>query len=271
MSDQVLGALGGGLLDADAPVLRADDLGVLRGDGVFETVLVRDSHPIDIERHLDRLAISAEATDLPAPDRPAWRELVGQVAAAWQGGREAMLRLIYTRGSPDPDGTDRPTGYALALPIPESTLRARREGISVVTLTRGTASDMHVGAPWLLAGAKTLSYAVNMAAQRHAQSLGADDVVFVGTDGLVLEGPTAAVVWATGDTLHTVSPAEACILASITVRRLFDNAGRYGFTTTSPAAPSPICTPRTACGWCRQCAAPRPCTPSTGRSAGTVT
>ena len=40
MTPRVLALLDGGLADPDAPLLRADDLGVMRGDGVFETVLV---------------------------------------------------------------------------------------------------------------------------------------------------------------------------------------------------------------------------------------
>ena len=51
--------------------------------------------------------------------------------------------------------------------------------------------------PWLLAGAKTLSYAVNMAALRHAERHGAGDVIFVSSDGYVLEGPRSTVVIAT--------------------------------------------------------------------------
>ena len=44
-------------------------------------------------------------------------------------------------------------------------------------------------APWLLGGAKTLSYAVNMASQRWAQSIGAQDVLWVSADGFALEAP----------------------------------------------------------------------------------
>ena len=51
--------------------------------------------------------------------------------------------------------------------------------------------------PWLLAGAKTLSYAVNMAALRHAEQHGAGDVVFVSSDDYILEGPRSTVVIAT--------------------------------------------------------------------------
>ena len=55
------------------------------------------------------------------------------------------------------------------------------------------AADM----PWLLAGAKTLSYAVNMAALRHAERQGAGDVIFISSEGNVLEGPRSTVVIAT--------------------------------------------------------------------------
>lgn len=63
-------------------------------------------------------------------------------------------------------------------------------------LERGYDSDIAARAPWLLMGAKTLSYAINMAALRHAKSLGADDVIFTSRDELVLEGPTSSVLLA---------------------------------------------------------------------------
>lgn len=58
--------LGGGLVD-DSPLLHADDLAVLRGDGIFETLLVRDGAACLLDAHLQRLARSAELMDLPAP------------------------------------------------------------------------------------------------------------------------------------------------------------------------------------------------------------
>lgn len=38
---------------------------------------------------------------------------------------------------------------------------------------------------------------MNMAALRHAARLGADDVIFLSSDGFVLEGPRSTVVIAT--------------------------------------------------------------------------
>ena len=50
---------GRGTLAPDAPVLHADDEGVLRGRAVFETIRVYDGRPFRLDTHLDRLAASA--------------------------------------------------------------------------------------------------------------------------------------------------------------------------------------------------------------------
>jgi 4-amino-4-deoxychorismate lyase len=115
-------------------------------------------------------------------------------------------------------------------PVPEVVLRQRAEGISVVSLGLGIPADFRARAPWLLGGAKTLSYAVNMAAQRHAHALGADDVVFTCLDGSLLEGPTSTVVWAAGGMLHT-PPLDTGILPGTTAARLFERAEADGWPT----------------------------------------
>jgi 4-amino-4-deoxychorismate lyase len=113
-------------------------------------------------------------------------------------------------------------------------LRQRAEGIAVVSLGLGIPAAFRASAPWLLGGAKTLSYAVNMAALRHAHHRGADDVVFTSLEGLLLEGPTSTVVWAAGGTLHT-PPADTGILAGTTMLRLFARAEEAGWpTATTP-------------------------------------
>ena len=43
----------------------------VRGDGVFETLLVRDGAACLLEAHLARLMHSARLLDLPEPDLPA--------------------------------------------------------------------------------------------------------------------------------------------------------------------------------------------------------
>jgi 4-amino-4-deoxychorismate lyase len=212
---------------ADQPVVTAFDQGLGRGDGVFESVAVIDSGTPHLAAHLARLARSAELLDLPDPGDAAWRELVDAVLAAWPDGAEGVCRLFLTRGLGE--GMP-PTALALLAPVPADVVRQRAEGISVVSLGLGVPAAFRSQAPWLLGGAKTLSYAVNMAAQRHAHSLGADDVVFTSVEGQLLEGSTSTVVWAAGGTLHT-PPLDTGILAGTTMVRLFARAADDGWPT----------------------------------------
>lgn len=219
--------LNGELADPEQAHLRVDDLGLLRGDGVFETVLVVDGRPRELEPHLDRLVRSAAMLDLPVPDRAAWERCVKAVLDAWTGGAEMALRLIYTRGG---ELGGPPTGFALGSPIAEPVLRARAAGVAALTLDRGYHPDVVARAPWLLLGAKSLSYAVNMAAIRYVQANGADEAIFVASDGSVLEGPTSTVVVADGNTLRT-TPVSAGVLPGTTQAALFRAAEKAGWST----------------------------------------
>lgn len=191
----VVVTLDGVVLEPGAPLLHADDLAAVRGDGVFETLLLRDGKPCLVESHLQRLSQSATLMDLPAPDLPAWRHAIEVAAKRWLSDTDAegALRLIYSRGR---ENGSAPTAYVMVNPVPERIASVRRDGISAITLDRGLPVEINA-MPWLMAGAKTLSYAVNMAALRHAARQGADDVIFVSSDGYILEGPRSTVVIAT--------------------------------------------------------------------------
>lgn len=224
---RVLAFLDGSLGDPAQPYVRVDNTGVLRGDGIFETVLVVDGKPRELGPHLDRLARSAAMLDLPEPDLAAWEGAVQQVIDNWRGSSEIAVKLVYTRGSEgDPDA--EPFCYALGMEIDEKIKKARDEGIAVALLNRGYGPDIAERAPWLLLGAKTLSYAVNLAALREAERRGADDVIFTTTDGSVLEGPTSTVIVVRDHTLYTPPPTVG-ILPGTTQRAVFRAAEAVGW------------------------------------------
>ena len=100
----------------------------------------------------------------------------------------------------------------------------------MVTLDRGYARGTAERAPWLLLGAKTLWYAVNMAAIREAKRRGADDTIFVSTDGFVLEGPTSSVILRHGDVWSRRRPSGA-ILHGTTQLSLFEHLEASGRRT----------------------------------------
>ncbi|WP_329415328.1 aminodeoxychorismate lyase [Nocardia vinacea] len=241
MVDRVLVTLDGAVQDPDAPLLFADDIGVLRGDGVFESVLVRAGDACAIEFHLGRLRRSAQALDLPEPELGKWRDAVEAATKEWGTDREGLMRLVLTRGRDTelsaPSSVTSgdlaaavpvPTSYVLVLPVPLRVQKARTDGVAVVSLSRGISVDLAQAAPWQLLGAKTLSYATNMAALRFAQRMGADDVIFTSTENRVLEGPRSSVVIVRDKQLIT-PPAKNGVLPGVTQRALFAEAEKAGW------------------------------------------
>jgi len=227
MEPRVLAVLGRGVVPLDTPLLRADDVGATRGDGAFETMHVREGEAWLLDRHLSRLETSAKRLDLELPPTTAIADLIATALSVWPAGREGGVKLVCTRGPEEGGG---PTVYALVFPIGIGPLRQRRQGVRVASAPVGYTADARAAAPWLLGGVKSLSYAMNMAALRWAAAQGLDDVLFVSSDGQVLEGPTSTVVWAVDDTLCTV-PDDTGILPGITTAYLFDNADELGLAT----------------------------------------
>ncbi len=157
------------------------------------------------------------------------------------GGDEAVLRLVYSRGR---ESGSPPTGaagsatsctaFATIAQLPARVAGARRNGLAALTLARGLPADGAADMPWLLAGAKTLSYAVNMAALRHAERHGAGDVIFVSSDGYILEGPRSTVVIATElrrgrNSALLTPPPWYPILRGTTQQALFEVARNKGY------------------------------------------
>ena len=236
---QVVAVLGRGVVDPDEPVVTADDLGLTRGDGCFDSarVVTGAAGPaavIDLGEHLARLARSASAMALPMPSTDAWTGLVEEALARWSVPGEAVLKLVLTRGREwDASG---PTAFVTIThrpPGPEGHPRT----ITAVTLTRGHPSDAFADAPWLLGGVKTLSYVVNVAAVREARARGADDVIFTTTDGYALDGPTSGLVVARDGALLSTPTGATGILESVTVRAIFEAAAADGVGTRYELVP----------------------------------
>lgn len=213
-------------IDPSAPALSVGELSTQRGDGIFESIGVVNRHAQEVVPHLDRLAHSARLCDLPAPNREQWRQAVVRAARACPPDGEGVIKLILSRGV---EHGPAPTAWVTAAQAPDNSA-ARTDGIRVVTLDRGYDIGVPERAPWLLLGAKTLSYAVNMAAIREAKRRGADDAVFVSSDGFVLEAPTASLILRQGDRFVTPAP-NGGILHGTTQLSLFEHLREEGYDT----------------------------------------
>lgn len=78
----------------DNPLLA--DRGLAYGDGLFETVAVRDGELLAWENHLERLARGCGVLDLPVPST---RLLTAEAETLARGVPRGVLKLMLTRGS----------------------------------------------------------------------------------------------------------------------------------------------------------------------------
>ena len=221
----------GVVVDADAPHFSPLDQGIHRGDGIFESALLRGGRVRKLERHLWRLARSAGLVHMDIPGPEQWQTAVERAVEAWDGEAspddfegEALIKLMAMRGY----GPENPEGHAWVQLTPLARSWRPDGPIRVSLLDRGFDSLAPQRGAWLLVGAKTLSYGINMAAVREAKSRGDDDVIFVTIDGVVLEAPTSTVIVKKGRTLHT-TPTEVGVLPGTTQMALYDAAPAHGW------------------------------------------
>ncbi|PST48734.1 4-amino-4-deoxychorismate lyase [Bifidobacterium callitrichos] len=218
------------LADPEGLNINAFDLSVLRGDGIFEATTVWQGRPISLENHLRRLAHSAALMDMPAPNIAAFTRAVDLVIAAYDDPEPGpLLRIIVSRGLDPETGVGRASDGTPTVFIFLDAKGALHDvtPITMASMTRGYPSDITARAPWLLNGAKTLSYAFNCAVHRECARRGVGDAVLFTEDGFTLECPNSSIVARYGDTFATPDPSIG-ILNGTSQRELFAWAMQEG-------------------------------------------
>lgn len=218
-------------LDPTSPAVSIMDFSVTRGDGVFESIAVFGGRPLALGLHLTRLAQSAVRAELGEIDRNAIEQAVRYALARHPPAELAIVKVLLSRGT-DPRsalGGDRSVrAWVYVEPLPDNA-DARENGLTAITLDRGV-DDRAVQIPWLLMGAKTLSYALNMAARREAERRGADHAIFHSSEGYVMEGPNSTVMLFVDGVLTTPDPRFG-ILRGTTQQEAFFAARELGLPT----------------------------------------
>ncbi|MFQ5669193.1 MAG: aminotransferase class IV [Acidobacteriota bacterium] len=192
--------------------LPVSDRGVLYGEGLFETILVRAGRAFCLRAHLGRMAASAQALGLPLPE-PGWEKRVcralGKMAADL-GDRWGRARLTLTAGDGEPGGDPAapPTGPArLFLRVSPVSLPA--SGVWGRAVTAVVSGPRRAGTAEDLACHKTLSYLGNLLCLRQARRLGADEGLVQGAAGQVVSGARANLFVVQDGRLRT--PDKGCL------------------------------------------------------------
>ena len=188
----------GRLLPADGAHLSVFDRGFQLGDGVFETLRVRASHPTELAEHVARLRRSANGLDIALPTDIDARLAAGIAELLAANGLDgpagdASIRITISRGSYHgrgllPAGEVVPPTIAIqAWPVAPASPAHLERGLHVVTsaVRRDPANP--------LVSLETSSRADYVYARLEARRAGADDALFLTTNGELSEGTTANI------------------------------------------------------------------------------
>ncbi|MFP4079170.1 MAG: aminodeoxychorismate lyase [Ectothiorhodospira sp.] len=201
--------------------LPVEDRGLQFGDGLFETLRIRNGHPVCWGRHQARLMEGCRRLGIPLPDP---RILEAEIARVTGNRVDGVLKLILTRGASS-------RGYAIppeirstrilrVSPLPDHPQHWSREGIAVRICTTRLSRNPR------LAGIKHL----NRLEQVLARTEWEDEVqegIMMDTEGQVVEGVMSNLFLVFGDTLRTPDLTH-CGVAGVTRSRVMDLAERWG-------------------------------------------
>jgi len=170
--------------------LPLDDRGLSLGDGVFETLLLRDGAPRALDEHLERWQAGARLLQLPSPpDAPRLRPLVAE-AVDRSGLRAGALRLNWSAGGGG-RGLDRPAPCTGRFWF---SLHPHRPAHRPVRVVVSEQLQRQAGDP--LGGCKTLAYTQSVLARLEARQRGADDALLQSSDGNLCCGSSANLLLA---------------------------------------------------------------------------
>jgi 4-amino-4-deoxychorismate lyase len=177
------GALATWIDGAAAWHIPADDRGLQYGDGLFETLSLRNGRARFLELHLARLARGCACLRIPFDAMPELRADIDAASAC--APARALLKIIVTRGSP------RRRGYAAdhdASPRRIVSLFAEDSPPMPAQGVELAVASLRIADNPALAGIKHLNRLENVLASTEARAAGAFDALLLGGDGRVVSG-----------------------------------------------------------------------------------
>jgi branched-chain amino acid aminotransferase len=182
--------------------LSSHDRGLTLGDGLFETLAVRDGVALWRFEHIERVRAAAEAIGIPFPETDI-ENAIDALTHKTKGHH--VLRLTLTRGE---------GGRGLAGEIKKPTLVGTLDPFdgqqrfqSVKLMTSAIRRNLNSPASRM----KTLSYMDNVLAAREAAAAGADDALMLNSAGRVASSTIANIFFEKEGALITPALSEGIL------------------------------------------------------------
>jgi len=204
--------------------IAATDRGLHYGDGLFETIAVRDGRLLLWQRHWRRLVEGCARLGLPVPDEG---EMLAEARAVSAGQARAVVKLILTRGSGDrgyrPPKIIQGNRVVLSAPWPIYPSANPTEGVVV------RVCNMRLGRNARLAGIKHLNRLEQVLARAEWDDPQVADGLLLDDTDHVIEATGANVFFVHGTLLVTPSVSQ-CGVRGVVRDAILEWAPRLGLT-----------------------------------------
>jgi len=195
----------GEVREASESLLRAGQVGLLSGWGVFSTLRVRNGALFAFERHWARMMRDARLLNVAMPGDPRQLERRLMRLAQANGKPDCTLRLVVVRNAGgmwagNPAGTPESDVIALTADSKDWGHDVR---LTVQANARYAANEF--------AGAKILSWGANLVWAERAQRQGFDEVILLNEHGRVAECTSANIFAVFGNDVWTPPVSDGCL------------------------------------------------------------
>ena len=220
--------LNGSLLSLNEAGISPADYGFLYGFGVFETMRAYDGKVSFLDKHLNRLARSAETLGLPATTLDIGKAVTATLKA--NKLRDARIRVTVSAGEggavPDPRSCTSPTVLITARHYQPPAEEIYEKGFKAVisSIRRNSQSP--------LSRLKTTNYLESMLAKQEAKDKGADEAVLLSERDLVAEA-SMSNIFLVADGILKTPQLDNGILPGITREIVLDLAPKLGIETVA--------------------------------------
>lgn len=201
--------------------IEISDRGFQYGDGLFETIEVRNGQPVFLERHLDRLNSGCRRLSIPPPNHDLLSLEAKELCkhAEW-----AILKIIITRGSGgrgyrQPDMI-QPTRVLSLHPFPDYPSSYKEQGIVACFC------NTRLGLNPALAGIKHLNRLEQVLARAEWNDPEIQEGLMLDINNHVIEGTMTNLFYIKNNTLHT-SSLELAGVAGIMRGIIIDLASKH--------------------------------------------
>ncbi len=204
-----------------AEVVCVNDRGLQYGDGLFETIAVRDGRPCRLDRHLSRLRDGSGRLGIAAPEDELWSREIAAVA----GAGDAVVKLVLTRGASERGYRPLPGGEPTRICRRFDWPRYERDWHAIGVRIRWCVTRLALQPA--LAGCKHLNRLEQVLARAEWNDASVAEGLMLDMEGTVVSG-TQSNLFLVQDGELLTAPIDRCGVRGVTRGAVLEQAGCEG-------------------------------------------